>query len=99
MTKYTMGVFGVALLGAMLLTPNRSYLRNMWFWCGMGLALLIVAPNLWWQYQHHCVSLAWMQSIHARDIGRTFSTTDRNGSPQALEASVRQIVEANHAFV
>jgi hypothetical protein len=30
---------------------------------------IVVAPNLWWQYQHHFVSLAWMRSIHARDIG------------------------------
>ncbi|HME57385.1 MAG TPA: hypothetical protein VKF63_03545, partial [Terracidiphilus sp.] len=34
-----------------------------------ALTLLIVSPNLWWQYQHHFVSLAWMRSIHARDIG------------------------------
>jgi hypothetical protein len=35
----------------------------------MALALLLFAPNFWWQYQHHFVSLAWMRSIHARDIG------------------------------
>jgi 4-amino-4-deoxy-L-arabinose transferase-like glycosyltransferase len=69
MTKYTMAFFAVALLGAMLLTPNRRYLRSAWFWCGVALALLIFAPNLCWQYQHHFVSLAWMRSIHARDIG------------------------------
>jgi hypothetical protein len=73
MTKYTMAFFAVALLGAMLLTPNRRHLRSPWFWCGVALTLLIVAPNVWWQHQHHFVSLAWMRSIHARDIrlGRT----------------------------
>jgi 4-amino-4-deoxy-L-arabinose transferase-like glycosyltransferase len=69
MTKYTMAFFAAALLGAMLLTPNRRYFRSPWFWCGVALILFIVAPNLWWQYQHHFVSLAWMRSIHARDIG------------------------------
>jgi 4-amino-4-deoxy-L-arabinose transferase-like glycosyltransferase len=69
MTKYTMAFFAAALLGAMLLTPNRRYFRNAWFWRGVALALLIAAPNLWWQYQHHFVSLAWMRSIHARDFG------------------------------
>ena len=68
MTKYTMAFFAIALLGAMLVTPNRRYLRSPWFWCGVALTLLIVAPNLWWQYQHHFVSLAWMRSIHARDV-------------------------------
>jgi len=68
MTKYTIAFFVMALLGGMLLTPNRRYLRSVWFWCGVALTLLIVAPNLWWQYQHHFVSLEWMRSIHARDI-------------------------------
>jgi len=68
MTKYTMAFFAAALLCAVLLTPNRRYLRSLWFWCGMALTLLMVAPNLWWQHQHHFVSLAWMRSIHARDV-------------------------------
>jgi 4-amino-4-deoxy-L-arabinose transferase-like glycosyltransferase len=68
MTKYTMAFFAAALLGATFLTPNRRYFRSLWFWCGVALALVIVAPNLWWQYQHHFVGLAWMRSIHARDI-------------------------------
>jgi 4-amino-4-deoxy-L-arabinose transferase-like glycosyltransferase len=61
MTKYTLAFFAIALLGGMLLTPNRRLFRSAWFWCGVALALLIVAPNLWWQYQHHFVSLAWMR--------------------------------------
>lgn len=69
MTKYTMAFFAVAILLAMLLTPNRRYLRSPWFWCGVALALGIFAPNLWWQYQHHFAGLAWMRSIHARDVG------------------------------
>ena len=36
MTKYTMAFFAVALLGAMLLTPNRRYFRNAWFWWRRG---------------------------------------------------------------
>jgi 4-amino-4-deoxy-L-arabinose transferase-like glycosyltransferase len=68
MTKYTMAFFAAAILGATLITSNRRYLRSPWFWCGVALALLLVAPNLWWQYQHHFVSLAWMRSIHARDV-------------------------------
>jgi 4-amino-4-deoxy-L-arabinose transferase-like glycosyltransferase len=68
MTKYTIAFFVMALLGGMLLTPSRQYFRSRWFWCGVALTTLIIAPNLWWQYQHHFVSLDWMRSIHARDI-------------------------------
>lgn len=69
MTKYTMAFFAVAILVAMLFTPERRYFRSVWFWSSVALALLIVSPNLWWQYQHHLVGLAWMRSIHTRDVG------------------------------
>ena len=36
LTKYTMAFFVAGLLGGMLLTPNRRYLRCPWFWCGVG---------------------------------------------------------------
>ncbi len=69
MTKYTMAFFAAGVLGGMVLTSNRRYVRSGWFWCGVGLAGVICAPNFWWQYQHHFVSLDWMRSIHARDMG------------------------------
>lgn len=69
MTKYTMAFFALAILVAMLLTPNRRLFRSPWFWVGVALALLIVSPNLWWQYRHGFAGLAWMRSIHKRDMG------------------------------
>lgn len=73
MTKYTMALWAVAVLGAMALTPNRRYFRSGWFWAGVAVTLTMVAPNAWWQYQHHFVALDWVRSIHARDmrLGRT----------------------------
>ncbi|HTX75245.1 MAG TPA: glycosyltransferase family 39 protein [Terracidiphilus sp.] len=73
MTKYTMAFFALGTLGGMLLTENRRHLRSGWFWAAVALAMAIVAPNIWWQQQHHLAGLAWMKSIHARDIrlGRT----------------------------
>jgi hypothetical protein len=69
LTKYTMAFFVAGLFGGMLLTPNRRYLGSRWFWCGVGIALLIVLPVVIWQFQHYFVGLAWMKSIHARDLG------------------------------
>src|SRR5215469_4810951 len=68
LSKYTMAFFVAGLLGGMLLSPNRRYVRSPWFWCGVAIAAVIVLPVLNWQFQHHFVSLAWMQSIHARDL-------------------------------
>ncbi len=44
MTKYTLIFFIAGLAAAVLLTPNRRYLRSPWLWAGAGLALLIYLP-------------------------------------------------------
>ena len=73
MTKYTLAYLVVGLVAGVILTPARRYLKSPWLWGGVGLALLIVLPNLIWQVQHDFISLDFLRSIHARDIriGRT----------------------------
>jgi hypothetical protein len=70
MTKYTMGFLVVGVVGGVLLTPARRYLKSPWLWCGVALAILIVLPNFVWQVQHDFVSREFLKSIHARDIRR-----------------------------
>ncbi len=73
MTKYTMAFAVAGLVGGVLLTPLRRYLRSFWLWGGVGVSLLIVTPNLIWQARHDWISLQFLSTIHARDvaIGRT----------------------------
>jgi hypothetical protein len=73
MTKYTMAYLVAGLAVGVLVTPARRYLSTPWPWAAAGIALLIALPNLVWQAQHDFISLAFLQSIHARDIaiGRT----------------------------
>jgi 4-amino-4-deoxy-L-arabinose transferase-like glycosyltransferase len=68
MTKYTMVMFVAGLVGGVLLTDARRYLRSPWLWGGAGLSLLIFFPNLIWQIQHNFISLEFLSSIHARDV-------------------------------
>ena len=68
LTKYTILAFAAGLLIGMLLTPSRRYFRSLWFWGGVALAIAIAAPVIIWQFQHHFAALAWMQSIHTRDV-------------------------------
>src|SRR5215470_4438498 len=73
LTKYTMGVFALAVAVGVVLTSVRRHLKSKWLWYGVGLSLLIFLPNLLWQAQHHFVSLDFLKHIHERDvrIGRT----------------------------
>jgi len=69
MTKYTMIMFVAGLVGGVLLTDARRYLKSPWLWGGVALSLLIFLPNLIWQIQHDFISLDFLSSIHARDVG------------------------------
>ncbi len=73
MTKYTMVFFAAGVVGGVLLTDARRYLRSPWLWWGIVLSVLLFIPNLIWQIQHNFISLEFLSSIHARDvaIGRT----------------------------
>ena len=75
MTKYTMVMFIAGLVGGVLLTDARRYLKSPWLWGGVALSLLIFLPNLIWQIRHDFISLEFLASIHARDvaIGRAAS--------------------------
>jgi 4-amino-4-deoxy-L-arabinose transferase-like glycosyltransferase len=73
MTKYTMGYLVIGLVGGVLLTSARRYLRSPWLWAGVGLSVLLFLPNLLWQVQHGFISIRFLADIHERDvrIGRT----------------------------
>ena len=68
MAKYSIAFFTLGVVSGLVMTPVRRYLKSSWFWCGVGVALLIMLPNIIWQIQHHFVSLAYLRSIHARDV-------------------------------
>jgi hypothetical protein len=72
-TRYTMGFLALGLVGAVLLTDARRYLRSVWLWAGVAISVLLFLPNLIWQAQHHFISLEFLSHIHARDVrqGRT----------------------------
>lgn len=69
MTKCTMGFFVAGIVGGVLLTPARRYLKSPWLWAGAALSVVIFLPNLIWQIRHDFVSLHFLQHIHTRDVG------------------------------
>jgi len=71
-TKYNIIFYLAGVLAGVAFTSARRYLNSGWFWGGIGLAFLIVLPNLLWQVHNHFISYEFLQYIHARDqrIGR-----------------------------
>ncbi|HEY1470645.1 MAG TPA: glycosyltransferase family 39 protein [Candidatus Acidoferrum sp.] len=68
LSKYTMGFLTLGIVGAVLLTDARRYLRSKWLWLGVAISILLFLPNLLWQYKHQFVSLDFLRFIHERDV-------------------------------
>jgi 4-amino-4-deoxy-L-arabinose transferase-like glycosyltransferase len=51
-SKYSVLFFAVALMGGLLLTPQRRILFSKWFFAGAGVAVVIALPNFVWQAAH-----------------------------------------------
>ena len=70
--KYSMALFGFAIVVGLLATAQRKVFRSGWIWLGGAIALAIFLPNLVWNIQHHWPFIELMHNIHAsgRDIVR-----------------------------
>lgn len=52
LNRWTIGFLVVGLLVGLLAVPERRLLMSPWFAAGVVVALLLWAPNLWWQADH-----------------------------------------------
>ncbi|SEJ66419.1 Dolichyl-phosphate-mannose-protein mannosyltransferase [Dyadobacter sp. SG02] len=74
LNKYNIAFAVVGLLPAILLTPQRSLLLNKHVYLALLFALLLVSPNLIWQYQnnfpvfHHMKLLAETQLVNVNRV-------------------------------
>ncbi|RYZ23072.1 MAG: glycosyltransferase family 39 protein [Chitinophagaceae bacterium] len=65
-SKYSVLFFVLALFGAILLTPERRWLAHRDFWLAVLLALVLVLPNIFWQWQHN-----WPLAHHMSELRET----------------------------
>jgi hypothetical protein len=65
-TKYTITFLLTALLVALVATDGRAVLRTRWPWLALGIALLLLLPNLVWQAQHSWASVHFFRSQNAK---------------------------------
>ena len=71
--KYSMAVFGFAVVVGLVLTPQRKAFASPWIWIAGAIAFAIFLPNLLWNLQHHFPFLELMRNIRAsgRDLAFT----------------------------
>jgi len=61
--KHSMLLFGGAVAIAILLSPERRELSKPWIWIGAGIALLILLPNIVWQFRHHFPTVEDLENV------------------------------------
>jgi Dolichyl-phosphate-mannose-protein mannosyltransferase len=68
--KYSIAVFGFAIVVGLLLTEQRRFLFNKWIWLRGLAAFVIFLPNLIWNVHYHWPFVELMRNIKAegRDI-------------------------------
>jgi 4-amino-4-deoxy-L-arabinose transferase-like glycosyltransferase len=70
LSKYSMLFYGLGFLAYLLLAPQqRKLLRDPRPWAAAALALLLLAPNLVWNAQHHFASIQHTAEISQLDRG------------------------------
>lgn len=53
LNKYNIIFMLIGLLPAILFSPQRQVFFKPSFYVSVLVALLLISPNLWWQYEHH----------------------------------------------
>ncbi len=61
--KHSTAFFGIAVAGALVLSPERRWLRTRWPWLAAALALAVFLPNLLWQVQNDFPTLEGLRNV------------------------------------
>ncbi len=64
LTKFSIGISGVAILVALILLPERRWLATRWPWIAAAIALVIGLPSIVGQ-----IRTGWPAILYARELG------------------------------
>jgi hypothetical protein len=81
--KYSIAVFGFAIVVGLLLTPERRFLLDKWIWLGGIAAFLIFLPNFLWNMHYHWPFIELMHNI---------KTTGKNVELSAFQYFAQQFL-------
>ncbi len=66
--KYSILFIAAAIVIGLLLTYHRRIFLHRQTWLASALAFLLIAPNLWWQYQHNWPLLHHMEELQETQL-------------------------------
>lgn len=69
MNKYSIIFYGSALLVALVISPHRKMLWTWYLPVAMVGGLLVILPNLAWQYQHNWLVINHMTELQETQLG------------------------------
>jgi len=67
--KHSIGFFAFALVLGIALSGGLRLLTNRWFLCGVVIAALFTAPDLWWQAGHGWATITMTRHLNADNGG------------------------------
>ena len=68
LTKYSIAFFLIAIFVGMLFTKHRGVFLTKYSYIAALIALVIAAPNLWWQYSHDFPIIRHMANLRATQL-------------------------------
>lgn len=95
--KYSMALLVCALAIGFLCTRERRALATPWLLAGIGTALVLIAPNLWWQYAHGWPMLAVLHgdAAHRHAFNNGLEVEYRNIGKNAVAFALEQLLYTN----
>lgn len=66
--KYSILFLALALLIGLLMSPHRKIFLNKHFWFAAGIGILLMLPNIIWQYQHNWPLLHHMDELRETQL-------------------------------
>jgi hypothetical protein len=69
LNKYSIVFYGIALLAALVISRHRKLLWSPWLLLTLAGGLLVILPNLIWQFQHNWPVIAHMTELQETQLG------------------------------
>ncbi len=70
LNKYTFLVLGVGFVAALILLNRGETFRSKWVYLAGAIALTMILPNIFWQYEHHWPLIQHLEKLNEVQLDR-----------------------------